>query len=310
MSHIPVLLNEVIEAFEPHPGKFIIDGTVNGGGHAEALIKKITPGGIFLGVDLDGQILERTKDRIESNLKIKNWDLKILFAHDSYSNLPKIIEQKVLPKADGLLLDLGFSSEQLEAKRGFAYRGEDKLNEPLDMRYDPSSAKASEGVAPTAAEVLNSYREEELADIFWKYGEERFARRIAHGIVEARKEQRIITVGELIDAIKKSVPQFFKKGETDVTMRIFQALRIYVNSELENIEKVLGELDRIVNKGGRVAIITFHSLEDRLVKNKFKELEENGTVKILNKKPIVPKDEEITQNPRSRSAKLRTIQII
>lgn len=303
MNHIPVLLNEVVEALKLRPGKFIVDGTVNGGGHADALIKRITPGGIFLGIDLDWQILKRTKRRIEFNLKIENWELKILFAHDNYSNLPKIIEQKGLPKADGLLLDLGFSSEQLTAKKGFGYHGESKLNEPLDMRYDTT------GDEPTAAEVVNGLREEELADIFWKYGEERFARRIAHGIVEARKEKRVITVGELVEAIRKSVPQFFKKGESDVTMRIFQALRIYVNRELENVENILGKLEQIVNPGGRVAIITFHSLEDRLVKNKFKELETENKVKIINKKPIIPTDTEINQNPRSRSAKLRVLEI-
>ncbi len=315
MSHTPVLLNEVIEALEPSPGKFIIDGTVNGGGHSAAIWEKISPSGMLLATDWDKNILEKTRKDFESRYKLQATTHKLFFIHSSYTEIPEILKRENLPKADGLLLDLGFSSEQLEAKRGFSYRGENRLNEPLDMRYDPSFAsnfaeatmgeKASEGAAPTAAEILNSYREEELSDIFWKYGEERFARRIAHGIVEARKDKRIITVGELIEAIKNSVPQFFKKGESDVTMRVFQALRIYVNKELENVERILGDLDKIVKPGGRVAIITFHSLEDRLVKNKFKELETKGVINILNKKPIIPTDEEIKQNSRSRSAKLR-----
>lgn len=301
MTHVPVLLNEVIEGLDLRAGKFIIDGTVSGGGHSAAILEKIMPGGMLLGVDWDKNILDRTRKDFESRYKLQANSYKLV--HSSYTEIPEILKRESLGKADGLLLDLGFSSEQLEAKRGFSYRGESRLNEPLDMRYDTTIDE------PTAAEVVNGFKEEDLADVFWKYGEERFARRIAHGIVEERKKKRIITVGELTEAIRKSVPQFFKKGESDVTMRIFQALRIYVNKELENVEDILGKLEEIVKPGARVAIITFHSLEDRLVKNKFKELEIAKKVKIINKKPIAPTDEEVSQNPRSRSAKLRILEI-
>ena len=310
--HIPVLLNEALEVLDPKSGEFIIDGTTDGGGHLEAIIGKMKAGTV-LAVDWDKDILDRTKDRLNSKFKIQNSELDIHWENKNYANIPEILKERNLPKADGLLLDLGFSTEHLESHIGFSY-AEKYIDEPLDMRYERYGADGgvSGDARATASDVVNSLREEELADIIYKYGEERFSRYIAKRIVEAREKQSIITVKDLVEAIKKAVPKFFKKGEKDMIARTFQALRIYVNQELENVENILKNLtgkEGVMNKGGRVAIISFHSLEDRIVKNHFKEMERAGTAKILTKKPISPKEDEIKRNPASRSAKLRAIQI-
>lgn len=291
--HIPVLLNEVLKCLVPKPGEFMIDATVNGGGHAEAILEKIGSSGKFLGIDWDESMITK--------LKTKNYKLQTIFAHGNYADLPEILEREKLGKADGLLLDLGFSSGQLEAGRGFSYKND---AEPLDMRYSKT-----EGIK-TAAEIINSLREDELADILWNLGEERFSRQIAAEIVRERKKERILTAGQLKEVIKGAIPKFFKKGEAGVVARVFQALRIYVNSELDNLERILTNLEKIMAVGGRVVIITFHSLEDRLVKDAFIEMEENAKAKLLTKKPVIPEEKEITANLRSRSAKLRAIKII
>ncbi len=306
MAHIPVLLKEVLEALDPKSGQFIIDGTTNGGGHLEAIINKMDEGQV-LAIDWDKDILERTKARVESDLKAKSSKLKAIWISDNYTDIPLILESNNLGHADGLLLDLGFSTQQLEAHQGFSYT-EKAIDEPLDMRYDRYEKNGN--VRATASDVVNSLREEELADIIYKYGEERFSRYVAKRIVEAREERSIITVIDLVAAIKKAVPKFFRKGESDMIARTFQALRIYVNQELDNVESILKSLPTVMNAGGKVAIITFHSLEDRLVKQAFRDMETRGIAKILTKKPIAPTETEIIENPASRSAKLRVIQII
>lgn len=213
----------------------------------------------------------------------------------NYADLPEILKENNLPKADGLLLDLGFSSAQLEKSgRGFSFL----RNEILDMRYELKKGGL------TAAEIINSLSEKELADVIFKYGEEGFARKIAKKIIEERKQKRILTTFDLVNAVKKTV--FGNKLPLAIT-RTFQAVRIYVNKELENLESILKNLQKIVKPKGRVAIISFHSLEDRLVKNCFKKLAKEGKAEILTKKPIRPSEGEIKRNPRSRSAKLRAI---
>ena len=295
MKHIPVLLNEVIESLNPKPGNFFIDGTVDGGGHAREIIKKIEPGGIFLGIDWDESMVERLKESMESK------KAKIILVHSNYKNIQEILKKNNLPKADGLLLDLGFSSEQIEeSKRGFSFL----KDEVLDMRY------SREAGVQSAAEVVNSLSENDLADIFYKYGEERFSRRIAKKIVEERRRKKIFMTSELVGIIRTAVPKSYERGRIHPATRIFQALRIYVNRELENVETILENLREIINSGGRVAIITFHSLEDRLVKHYFRKMEKENLCKILTKKPIVPSEEETKSNPRSRSSKLRVIQIL
>lgn len=295
MTHIPVLLKETIEILDPKPGEFFIDGTVGSGGHSTEIIKRISPNGIFLGIDWDKKAVEKS----EIELKAISYKLKsFLLVHGNYADLPKILKKQKLPKADGLFLDLGYSSTQIDSSgRGFSFM----KNEPLNMRYDNKNTE-------TAGEIVNQFSEKDLADIIFKYGEERFSRQIAKKIVEERKKKRILTTFDLVEIIKKAVPKSYERGRIHPATRTFQALRIYANNELENLKNLLKNIDKIVEKG-KVAIISFHSLEDRIVKNCFRNMAKEGNAKILIKKLITPTYEEIKQNPRSRSAKLRAIQL-
>ncbi len=306
MPHIPVLLNEVIEILNPKPGEFIIDGTFGSGGHTTAIIERMMLKGNFLATDWDSQNLENYGEEIEEKLKERKSKLNFFRFHGNYADLPEIMKklketnQKIPLKADGLLIDLGFSSMQLESNRGFSFQND----EPLDMRYD------IEGENMAASEVINSFPEKELADIFYIYGEERLSRQIAKKIVEERRKERILTTGRLVEVVKMAVSRNYEKGRINPATRVFQALRIYVNKELDNLAKVLDSLPDILNPGGKALIISFHSLEDRIVKNKFRDIEKNKIGKILTKKPAIASKEEIRDNPRSRSAKLRAIEIL
>lgn len=311
MAHIPVLLKEAVELLIPEPGPagrqagiFIIDGTFGAGGHSAKILEKIQPDGKLLGVDLDEDNLKKAELRILANSKSQIPNIKniLTLVHGNYADLPEILKMKKLPKADGLLIDLGFSSEQMdESERGFSFNRDEKL----DMRYDTSEGE-------TAGEIINSYPEKDLADIFWKYGEERFSRIAARRIVEARRLKKILTAKDLADVIERAIPRRRGKVWSKIhpATRIFQALRIYVNKELDNLEKALMNLDKVVEGKGRVCIISFHSLEDRLVKTRFRELQKEQKAEILTKKPVIPTDEEVLNNPRSRSAKLRAIKLI
>ena len=287
-SHQPVLIREVMRSINPQPGEFIIDGTIDGGGHAEEIVRLIAPNGMLLGVDWDDEMIAISRKKLEGKGNV-------VLAQGNYAELPNILQGLKLERANGLLLDLGFSSNQLEyAGRGFSFQ----KDEVLDMRYN-------QGESPMAAEVLQQAREEELADIFYKFGEERASRKIAKAIVETRRKTPIVTTRDLVEIAK----QYVRQSRLNPATKIFQALRIYVNRELENLEAVLDRLEEIVRPGGRVAIITFHSLEDRIVKNKFREREKKGTATSMTKKPIEASEEERERNPRSRSAKLRVITI-
>ena len=301
MPHVPVLLKEVIEILNPQAGEFFIDGTIGNAGHSLEALERIGPKGKLLGIDWDKNAIERLKIKRLKDFK------NVILVNANYADLPEILKAHNLPKADGLLLDLGFLSEQLESERGFSFL----KNEVLDMRYSAFGElkiKNSEFRNQTAAEVVNTFSEKDLADIFYKYGEERYSRRIAKGIIEERNEKkRILTTFDLVEVIKRAVPKNYEKGRINPATRVFQALRIYVNKELENLERLLKNLGEILAPGGRTAIISYHSLEDRLVKNAFKDLERQKAAKILAKKPIRPTLEEIRQNPRSRSAKMRAI---
>lgn len=318
MLHAPVLLNEVIEILNPKPGEFIIDGTFGSGGHTAAIIEKMMLlKGNLLATDWDSQNLENYGEEIEEKLAEKKSKLNFFRFHGNYANLPEILEKlketnpKIPLKADGLLIDLGFSSVQLELNRGFSFQND----EPLDMRYDIEEVEGEKGIGnsgdriPTAAEVINSYAEKELADIFYIYGEERFSRQIAKKIVEERRKERILTTSRLVEVVKMAVSKNYEKGRINPATRVFQALRIYVNKELDNLTKVLDILPKILKPKGKALIISFHSLEDRIVKNKFRDMEKNKMGKILTKKPVVASEEEIRDNPRSRSAKLRAIRL-
>ncbi len=297
--HIPVLLNEIIEILNPQLGEFFIDGTIGNGGHAIEIFNKIIPKGKLLGIDLDKSILDVAGSKI--SIEIKNKKLKIknnlILEQGNYANLPEILKNKKLPKADGLILDLGFSSEHLNVGRGFSFQ----KDEFLDMRYNLDFR------GQTAAEVINIFSEKILADIIYEYGEERYSRRIAKNIVKERKLKLIKTTFDLVKIIKQVVPKNYEKGRINPATRTFQALRIYVNDELSNLENILKNIKQVVKIKGRVVIISYHSLEDRLIKNYFRELKQTSKAKILTKKPIRATKEEIEKNPRSRSAKMRAI---
>ena len=290
--HEPVLLNETIRILDPKPGEFFIDGTLGGGGHSRAILERVGAAGMLLGTDWDNDAVLRFEKENKSHGK------RVLVRNANYRQIPDILKKEKLPHADGLLLDLGFSSDQIEsAEKGFSFQYEG----PLDMRY------AKEG--ETAAEVVNGLKEEELADIFWKFGDERFSRQIAKRIVEERRKKRILTTTRLAEVVVSAFPARFRNGKVNPATKVFQALRIYVNREFENIESTLGNLNECVKSGGRVAVISFHSSEDRIVKRRFNELVKAGRAKSLMKKPIAPTRDEIKRNPRSRSAKLRAIQL-
>jgi 16S rRNA (cytosine1402-N4)-methyltransferase len=288
--HKPVLLNEVLEILDPKPGEFFIDGTLDGGGHARAVIAGISPAGRFLGVDWDGAMLSNFK---ESDRK---GGTKIILVNDNFKNMKEILRQERIGKADGLLLDLGFSSEQIDGSgRGFSFRND----EPLLMTYDLQ--------ARPAWEWLGELREAALVKIIKDFGEERFAGRIAKAI---KKNLPMKTSGKLAEIVRSAVPGNYEHGRIHPATRTFQALRIFVNQELENIRTVLNDLPLILNPGARVAVISFHSLEDRIVKRSFRSFVADDRAELLNKKPIIATDEEVSENPRSRSAKLRGLKIL
>ncbi len=295
MVHIPVLLSEVIEYLNPQPGQKFIDATIGGGGHALAILEHIIPGGKLLGIEWDGELLRR----LEAQIQHSQFKDSTVLINDSYANLEKIAEDNDFENVQGVIFDLGMSSWHLEESGGgFSFA----KDEPLDMRF---SRRADDGGQPTATEMINKYREEELAEILKENGDERFARQIAGAIVKARKEKPIMTTFQLVEIIKNSTPLWYRRGRIHFATRTFQALRMAVNNELENIKSGIGQAENILTAGGRLALISFHSLEDRIVKNFFREEGKKGKFKILTKKPIRAKLAEITVNPRARSAKLR-----
>jgi len=286
--HVPVLLREVLEILDLSPGEFAVDGTLGGGGHAREVLGRVCPTGRFLGVDADEDAVAEFRGEHGSCPEDR---VKILEA--SYAELPEILRREGWGRADAVLLDLGLSSLQLEdAGRGFSLRSEG----PLDMRFSRKGTR-------TAGEILHTASREELKRIFKEYGEERFAGRIASAIVGERSKGRIRTTTELADIVSRAVPRGPKRLHP--ATRVFQALRIAVNGELENLETFLDSLSQMVAPGGRVAIISFHSLEDRIVKTRFRRFERFGKGEVLTKKPVVAGEKEREENPRSRSAKLR-----
>ncbi|MFH0803874.1 MAG: 16S rRNA (cytosine(1402)-N(4))-methyltransferase RsmH [Candidatus Tagabacteria bacterium] len=285
MSHIPVLLKEVIKFLDPKPGDIILDATIDGGGHTEAILERILPDGKLIGIDQDKQLLDK--------LNSKN----IILLNGNFRDLDKLFKPLKIKLLNGALYDLGMSSSQLEESgRGFTFL----KDEPLLMTYkyplEPEDL--------TAEKILNNWSEKEIADILFQYGEESSARRIAKKIAEERKKKRIRTTFELTDIIKKSVPHKFWQRINPAT-KTFQALRIAVNDELNAISESLEKVWRFLIPGSRLVIISFHSLEDRIAKNFLRNKKIEGTAEIKTPKPIRATDEEISYNPRSRSAKLR-----
>ncbi len=289
--HIPVLLKEVLRYLDPKPGENFIDCTIGQGGHAKALMERISPGGNLLGIDADAESLMRLEAEIKDT-KAKNG---IILVNGNFTDIADIVEQRAFGPVHGILMDLGWSSWQMEeGKRGLSFL----RDEALDMRM--SSLQAL-----TAEQVVNTYTEETLAKIFKEFGEERFSRSIARAICEKRTQGNILRTRELAQIIVNAVPPPFRHGKIHAATRTFQALRIAVNNELEHLQKALPEALGTLAPGGRIAVISFHSLEDRIVKNFFREKKREGRLAILTKKPVTASLEEGMGNPRSRSAKLR-----
>jgi 16S rRNA (cytosine1402-N4)-methyltransferase len=297
MKHISVLLAESINGLNIKSGSTIVDGTLGGGGHTLEIIKRFGKNVKIICFDLDKDAISRSKKIIDET------DSNVIFKIEGFQKIDEVLDSLKITKVDDILLDLGLSSFQLEeGGRGFSFL----RNEPLlmTMKKDP------EGDDLTAYEIVNNWSEETLADIIYGFGEERFSRKIAKAIVEARIEKKIETTFDLVAIIEKSVGRFYKGKKINPSTRTFQALRIATNSELYNLEKVIQKGFNRLNQGGHMAIITFHSLEDRIVKKAFKELKIKGYADLITKKPIIPSEEEIKSNPRSRSAKLRIIKKI
>jgi len=292
--HTPVLLNQVLqyclprEAGLPSDGGVFVDGTLGIGGHAAALLKLMGSNSSYIGMDRDPKALKIARENL------KSFQPRVHFIHNNYRHIDSVLEELSIPQVDGILLDIGISSLQLEdMERGFSFRHDG----PLDMRMNPED--------PTSAyELVNALSERELAQIFKDYGEERFAKRIAKRIVQQRHLKAIETTGELAEIIRVAVPTRGYQKIHSAT-RVFQALRIAVNGELEALENALEKCIHVLKPQGRIAVISFHSLEDRIVKQTFKRIEKTHLLKILTKKPIRPDEKECKENPRARSARMR-----
>lgn len=281
--HVPVLVDAVLDALNPKPGSVIADGTVGGGGHAAKILERILPGGLLIGLDIDNDAVQACNDRF------KDCRGSALIVRDNYANLPRVLRSLKLEAVDGILVDLGVSSRQVDVpERGFSFMREG----PLDMRM-------SQALRITAADIVNTWNRKDLERIFRELGEERFAGRVARAVVESRP---LHTTTQLADLVSRAVPRR-RKGIHPAT-RVFQALRIVVNEELENLRLFLERAPELLKPGGVVCVISYHSLEDRMVKRAFRRREGFET---LTKKPVTPTDEEIRSNPRARSAKLRAL---
>ncbi len=303
-SHRSVLLDECIESLDIKPDGIYVDGTAGGGGHSLEIVKRLTEGGRLIAIDRDDAAIAAATERLSGYLD------RVTFVRNNFSSAAEVCLELGIEKIDGILLDLGVSSYQLDtAERGFTHN----TDAPLDMRMD----RRGELDAYT---VVNTYTADELKRVIWEYGEERFAPRIAQAIVRRREQKPIESTGELVDVIKSAIPAAAREGGHHPAKRTFQAIRIEVNGELDAIEPAIRRAKDIMAKGGRVVIITFHSLEDRIVKQTYADMASGCTcprnlpvcvcgkkpeVKVLTKKPILPSERELEENPRSRSAKLR-----
>ena len=308
-NHISVLLNETINGLNIKPDGVYVDGTLGGGGHSLEIVKRLNKGGHLYGIDRDEDAIEAASDRL------KEYSDRFTAVHGNFYNAADILESLGVDRIDGMILDLGVSSHQLdEAQRGFSYM----QDAPLDMRMDRQSGYS-------AWNVVNEKTEKELNDIIFKYGEEKWAKRIAQFIVAEREKKPIDTPGELVEIIKKSVPTGARRDGPHPANRSFQAIRIEVNGELAILDSTVDSVVEKLNTGGRICVITFHSLEDRIIKNAMRRHENPCTCppefpvcvcgkkadgKVITRKPILPSEEELEQNPRARSAKLRIMQKI
>ncbi len=308
-KHTPILKHDVAVLLSLKPGMVIVDGTLGGGGHAEAILEEIIPNGLLIGIDRDPEAIEAT------NIRLKRFGKNFIAVRGNYNDIEKILYEKGIHNVDGVLLDLGVSSHQLDTvERGFSYRYDAKL----DMRMDPDDKL-------TAKTIVNEYSESELARVIYRYGEEKFSRRIASRIVQARKNKEIETTFELVELIKDGIPAAARRKGGHPAKRTFQALRVEVNGEIEDLEETVRNIIELLNDKGHLCVIAFHSLEDRAIKHTMRELEnpctcpseipycicgEKSKGKVITKKPIRAKAEELEENPRSSSAKLRCFERI
>lgn len=307
-NHVSVLLNECLDALNIKEDGIYVDGTLGGAGHSSEILKRLSQEGRLIGIDQDTDALKAAQNRLQ------NFN-NVTFVHNNFHNIKQILDELDIEEVDGILMDLGVSSYQLDTgERGFSYM----KDAPLDMRMNRDNEFS-------AYDVVNTYSEEELYRIIRDYGEEKFAKRIATFIVNARAEKNIETTLELVEIIKNAIPAKARREGPHPAKRTFQAIRIEVNSELSILNRAIEDGVDKLSKGGRMAIITFHSLEDRIVKNKFRDLAvscrcprefpicvcgEKAKVKVISRKAIEPTKEEVEINPRSRSAKLRVIEKI
>lgn len=296
IGHAPVLLSEVLYWLNPKPGQIFLDCTVGYCGHAEKILEASTPGGIVIGIDRDQRAVDAGK------AKLFRFGNRADLTHGHFVELKRHLIERGIEQVHGVLFDLGVSSPQLEdPARGFSFQSEG----PLDMRMDQSTGQ-------TAADIVNEVKESDLADMIYQFGEERYSRRIARAIVRARADHPLATTSQLVSVIESAVPAHYRRSRLNCATRTFQALRIAVNEELERLQPALEDATDVLAPGARLCAISFHSLEDRIVKHTFRSLavQSNGELRIVTKRPQLPSQEEIDRNPRSRSAKLRVIQRI
>ncbi len=292
--HESVLMDEVLDQLGVQPGDTVVDGTLGGAGHFGALLQKLDSTGTLVGIDADHDAILRAEKVREATSS----SATVHLVEDNFRNIASILSSLQLATIDKALFDLGWSSFHLESGRGFSFQA----HEPLLMTYgDPTNGK-------TAAELVNSATEEALADIIFQYGEERFARGIAKAIVKARKSAPILTTDELVAVIISGTPAWYQHRRLHPATKTFQALRIAVNDEFGAIREGLTATINALSEGGRVAVITFHSIEDRIVKSMFRDAAYQGIGVLITRKPLAPSSEEIAQNPRSHSAKLRVLE--
>jgi 16S rRNA (cytosine1402-N4)-methyltransferase len=282
--HVPVMLDEIVDYLEPRAGAIIVDGTLGGGGHTRALAERVVPKGRIIAMDRDPAAIAAAEENLAG--------LPVVLVRGNFRDLPEVLKQQQTGLVDGVLLDLGLSSDQLaDSGRGFSFDSEG----PLDLRFDPTRGEP-------AARLVNRLSAKHLADLIYLYGEERHSRRIAQAVVESRRKQPIRTAAELADLVRRTVPKPKAAQRIDAATRTFQALRIAVNEELKSLEIALRRIPECLAAGGRLAVISFHSLEDRRVKEAFRD---DTRYNVLTRRPVRPEAEEVDRNPRSRSAKLR-----
>jgi len=305
-DHTPVLPEETIDYLDCKQKGIYIDGTAGRGGHIKRILQKIGEKGLIIGVDRDQKAIKFLKNKFKDYENIK-------LVHDNYINIPDILEKLKIDQVDGMLFDLGFSSPQIDTpERGFSYQKDG----PLDMRMNQEQNLK-------AADIVNKYSQPELAEVIREYGEDKWAERIAEFIVKFRNKEKIETTSQLVEIIKKAIPAGARRKGGHPARRTFQALRIETNNELNQLQAMIDRCVSCLKTGGRICIISFHSLEDRIVKHTFRELakdcvcppdfpicncDKTSLVKIITKKPVIPSKKEIDENPRARSAKLRVVE--